>query len=313
MSWLSHATGVHVSSPKDIATTILNPISAPIKALTGLDFTKQMMIGAGVGSGLGLYGMATGGAGSVGGAGSGTLQGPVMQDGRFLSNGPTGTLSTMSSGGSSFSPWSMLAPAIGAGADIWSAQKMAQGQQEANATNLESARENMAFQGQQSAQQMAFQERMSDTAHQREVADLKAAGLNPVLSANSGASTPVGASGSGAQATVQNAAPNYGGIVPKGIDTALKLAQMKKDFDQIDSSIALQKASTMKETENANVARNSAKKISQDARRSAAEADIAEIERNMQVKNPLTRNIGWMIKHLSPFTGSASELSEAFH
>lgn len=55
------------------------------------------------------------------------------------------------------------------------------------------ANQNNSWSAEQALKQMEFQREMSNTAHQREIADLKAAGLNPVLSAKlGGASTPSG-------------------------------------------------------------------------------------------------------------------------
>lgn len=127
----------------------------------------------------------------------------------------TSTPSIPGSGSSPFS-WEALIPsAFGLFGDIYSAERLSQGQESANRTALQSARE-----------QMAFQERMSSTAHTREVADLRSAGLNPVLSANSGASTPVGSA-----VEPKNAAPDYTGVVRNAVQTALQMrmanAQLK--------------------------------------------------------------------------------------
>lgn len=54
-----------------------------------------------------------------------------------------------------------------------------------------------AFNSAEAQKQRDWQEMMSNTAHQREVEDLKSSGLNPILSSGgSGSSTPTGSSAS---------------------------------------------------------------------------------------------------------------------
>lgn len=178
------------------------------------------------------------------------------------------------------------------------AKETADATRDANSENVSLGRDQMAFQEKMASNAQDFSERMSSTAHQREVADLKAAGLNPILSAGgTGSSSPSGVSASGSLPQVDPVPSVASGV----LNSAKDLVRLFQDIRESNSRVRLNQESAATQVSSGYEKNIRANVLKQDESLLSKQNEILENELNIRRKAPGTTGSLDLVRSYLPF------------